>query len=87
MVFDEAHPLYRTYKVAKRITIGVVGGTVLLVGVAMIILPGPAFVVIPAGLGILAIEFAWARNWLGKIKAKAQAVTGIGTRPAGGDTH
>jgi len=76
-VFDESHPLYRTYRVAKRIVIGVVGGTVLLVGVAMIILPGPAFVVIPAGLGILAIEFAWARSWLRKIKEKAQAVAGV----------
>jgi len=80
LVFDESHPLYRTYKVAKRIAIGVVGGTVLLVGIAMIILPGPAFVVIPAGLGILAIEFAWARNWLRKIKEKAQAVARMSPR-------
>ena len=76
-MFDESHPLYRTYKVAKRIVIGVVGGTVLLVGIVMIILPGPAFVVIPVGLGILSLEFAWARSWLGKIKAKAQSVAGI----------
>ena len=75
-MFDESHPLYRTYKVAKRIAIGVVGGSVLLVGVAMIILPGPAFVVIPVGLGILSLEFAWARSWLKKIKDKAQSVAG-----------
>jgi uncharacterized protein (TIGR02611 family) len=80
LVFDESHPLYRTYKVAKRIAIGVVGGTVLLVGVAMIILPGPAFVVIPVGLGILSLEFAWARSWLKKIKAKAQSVAGVAPR-------
>jgi len=77
-VFDESHPLYRTYRVAKRIVIGVVGGTVLFVGVAMIILPGPAFVVIPVGLGILSLEFAWARSWLKKIKARAQSVAGMG---------
>ncbi len=77
LVFDESHPLYRTYKVAKRIVIGVVGGTVLLVGVAMIILPGPAFVVIPVGLGILSLEFAWARSWLKKIKDRAQSVAGM----------
>jgi tellurite resistance protein TerC len=46
----------------------VVGGTVLLIGIAMIILPGPAFVVIPAGLGILAVEFAWARRLLERIQ-------------------
>ena len=79
-MFDESHPLYRTYKVAKRIVIGVVGGTVLLVGVVMIILPGPAFVVIPVGLGILSLEFAWARSWLKKIKAKAQSVAGVGRK-------
>lgn len=73
-MFDEKHPLYVPYKVAKRIAIGIVGGSVLLVGVAMIVLPGPAFVVIPAGLAILSIEFAWARIWLRKAKAKAEAV-------------
>ncbi len=35
----------------------------------MIVLPGPAFIVIPAGLGVLALEFAWARLWLRKLKA------------------
>jgi tellurite resistance protein TerC len=32
------------------------------------VLPGPAIVVIPVGLGILGIEFAWARRWLRKVK-------------------
>jgi tellurite resistance protein TerC len=72
LVFDEKHPLYVPYKVAKRIAIGIVGGSVLLVGIAMIVLPGPAFVVIPAGLAILGVEFAWARSWLRKAKAKAE---------------
>jgi tellurite resistance protein TerC len=36
--------------------IGIMGGTVLLIGVVMIVLPGPAILVIPAGLGILATE-------------------------------
>jgi tellurite resistance protein TerC len=51
----------------------------------MIVLPGPAFIVIPAGLGILGLEFAWARRWLQKVKEKAEAVaktvTGSGTPP------
>src|SRR5690348_7125271 len=74
LVFDEKHPLYVPYKVGTRIAIGFVGGSVLLVGVAMIVLPGPAFVVIPAGLAILSVEFAWARIWLKKAKAKAEEV-------------
>jgi len=52
----------------KRIVVMVVGGTVLAIGVALIVLPGPAFIVIPAGLAILAIEFAWARRWLKKVR-------------------
>ena len=72
LVFDEKHPLYPSYRVAKRIAIGIVGGSVLLIGIALIVLPGPAFVVIPVGLGILGLEFAWARSWLKKAKAKAQ---------------
>ena len=51
-------------KLLRQILVAAVGGTVLLVGVAMIVLPGPAIVVIPAGLAILATEFAWARHWL-----------------------
>ncbi len=53
-----------TYKLARRIVIGVVGTTVVLMGVVMLVLPGPALIVIPAGLAILALEFAWARRWL-----------------------
>ena len=57
---------------ARRVVIGVVGFTVLLIGVALLVLPGPAFLVIPAGLAILAIEFAWARRWLQRIKQVAE---------------
>ena len=41
-----------------------VEATVLLIGVALLVLPGPAFIVIPVGLAILATEYAWARRWL-----------------------
>ena len=47
----------------RKIVVGVIGGTVVLVGVALLVLPGPASIVIPVGLLILASEFAWAR-WL-----------------------
>lgn len=57
---------------AKRLIIAIVGFTVLLIGLAMIVLPGPAFIVIPVGLGILAIEFAWARRLLKRVKYKIQ---------------
>ena len=57
-----------TYKAGRRIVIGVVGSTVLLIGVVLLVAPGPAFIVIPAGLAILSIEFAWARHWLRKLR-------------------
>ena len=68
------------YRLARRIAISIVGFTVLAVGVAMIVLPGPAFIVIPVGLGILGLEFAWARRWLQKVKEKAEAVAKTVTR-------
>ena len=55
-------------KRVRSIVVAVVGGTVLALGIALIVLPGPAFLVIPAGLAILAIEFAWARRWLRKAR-------------------
>ncbi len=57
-----------TYKVARRIAVLVVGSTVLAVGVVMIVAPGPAIVVIPVGLAILGVEFAWAKMWLRKLR-------------------
>ncbi|MDG2305150.1 MAG: PGPGW domain-containing protein [Candidatus Binatia bacterium] len=48
----------------------VIGGTIVLIGMAMVVLPGPAFIVIPAGIALLATEFAWARRLLRKVKAR-----------------
>lgn len=67
--------IIKTQKQAKRLIIIVVGFTVLLLGVAMIILPGPAFIMIPLGLGILATEFVWARTLLNKFKEKLGKIT------------
>ncbi len=61
-----------TYKLARRIVIGVVGTTVVLMGVVMLVLPGPALSGIPAGLAILALEFAWARRWLRIVRERSQ---------------
>ena len=61
-------PMLETLRNAKRLIIGLVGLAVLLIGIAMMFLPGPAIVVIPVGLGILATEFVWARSLLEKVK-------------------
>ena len=53
----------------RRAVVGVIGFTVLLIGVAMVVLPGPAVIVIPLGLAILATEFVWAKRLLEKARA------------------
>ncbi|MGD9597183.1 MAG: PGPGW domain-containing protein [Steroidobacteraceae bacterium] len=68
--FDSDHPLHVPYKWARRIVITVTGFTVLLVGIAMTVLPGPALIVIPAGLAILGLEFAWARHTLRALRKR-----------------
>lgn len=60
--------MHLTYKVARRIAVAIIGSTVLAIGIVMIIAPGPALIVIPIGLAILGIEFAWARLWLKQLR-------------------
>ena len=50
------------------------GTSLLLVGLAMLVLPGPALLVIPAALAILAIEFVWARRWLAWLHERLKAL-------------
>lgn len=52
----------------RKILVTAVGGTILVFGLALLVLPGPAFVVIPIGLAVLATEFVWARRWLRRAK-------------------
>jgi hypothetical protein len=63
--------MHWTFRQAKRAVIFVIGSTVVLVGIAMMVLPGPAVIVIPAGLAILATEFVWARRLLKRFKQTA----------------
>jgi uncharacterized protein (TIGR02611 family) len=58
---------------AKRIAIGIVGGTIVIAGVILAVMPIlPGWPAIFIGLGILSLEFAWARIWLKKAKQKAE---------------
>lgn len=56
-----------------KIVVAVVGTLVIVVGVVMLVTPGPAFVLIPLGLAILATEFRFARRWLHWARLKAEA--------------
>jgi tellurite resistance protein TerC len=63
--------VYATYRKSRRIVITVVGVTVLIVGVCLIVLPGPAVIVIPIGLAILSLEYTWARRFLHRVKGRS----------------
>jgi tellurite resistance protein TerC len=59
---------------ARKVAVAVIGTTVLAFGIALIVLPGPAFVVIPLGLAILATEFLWARRLLRRVRQGATSI-------------
>jgi tellurite resistance protein TerC len=50
------------WPIVRKVVVAVIGTTILLIGLVLIVLPGPAFIVIPIGLAILATEFVWARR-------------------------
>ncbi len=66
----ELFRIEKTIRRIKRVFIAIIGFTVLLAGIAMMVLPGPAILVIPLGLAILATEFIWARRLLKNLKDK-----------------
>jgi xanthosine utilization system XapX-like protein len=65
----------------KNVIVALVGGTALLVGMALLVLPGPGLPIIAVGIAILATEFLWARRVLKNAKgavAKARGRSGLG---------
>lgn len=76
-----------TLKQAKRVIVIVVGFTVLVLGIVLIVLPGPATLVIPLGLAILATEFVWARRLLVRFKREARRLKNTISRKMQGNTR
>jgi hypothetical protein len=60
-----------TLKTARQLVIGVVGTTIVLIGLVLLILPGPGIPILIAGLAVLATEFLWAKRLLNQVKARA----------------
>jgi tellurite resistance protein TerC len=56
------------YRAGRKAAIAAIGAGLVVLGIAMLVLPGPAILVIPLGLAVLAIEFAWARRWLERLR-------------------
>lgn len=57
--------------IVKRVLVGFVGGLITLIGVVALVAPGPGWLIIFTGLGILASEFAWAARVLTSAKGVA----------------
>ena len=70
---EERREAYAERGVAYRVVWTTAGFTVVLAGLAMLILPGPALAVIPIGLAMLALQFAWAERLLEIAVDKAEA--------------
>ena len=62
----------------RKAIVAVVGFTVVLLGVVMVVTPGPALLVIPLGLAILATEFVWAQKLLKWARATIKKKIGRG---------
>ena len=63
---------FDTIRQAKRFIKILVGFTLLLLGVVMLVTPGPGWLAIGLGLALLAAEFVWARRLLNRLKAEGQ---------------
>ena len=73
----------KSLRQVKKVIIAVVGFTVLAIGLVMIVLPGPAFIIIPVALGIFATEFVWAKNLIKKVRSKIPKKS----KTKGGNSH
>jgi uncharacterized protein (TIGR02611 family) len=72
----------RLLRLSRKVAVAVVGGSVVLVGIALLFLPAPGSVVIPLGLALLATEFSWAGRLLRYVKtvvarAARRAMAGV----------
>jgi uncharacterized protein (TIGR02611 family) len=74
--------IVRTVEQVRRALRIVVGFTLLLVGIVMIVTPGPGWLVIFFGLGLLAAEFVWARRLMDRLKREGERVREVVWPPA-----
>lgn len=71
------------FRSAKRIAVTVVGGVLVVAGIAMLVLPGPGILVVVAGFAVLGIEYAWAAAALERTKRAAETAGRVAKDTAG----
>lgn len=72
--------LLKSLQQTKRFLKVLFGFTLVLVGIVMMVTPGPGWLVIVLGLGVLAAEFVWARRLLGTLKEQGERLKDQGLR-------
>jgi uncharacterized protein (TIGR02611 family) len=65
----------RTGRLTLKIIVGVVGAALVIGGLLLVPLPGPGWLIVFAGLAVLATEFAWAHRLLEFAKRTVSAWT------------
>jgi tellurite resistance protein TerC len=60
-------------RTARRLLVALAGGAIVALGLVLLVTPGPALLVIPVGLGVLALEFETPRRWRGRLAAWIRA--------------
>ena len=63
----------RTGRLTLQAVVGALGGLVVAVGIILIPFPGPGWLIVLAGLAILAVEFVWAQRLLGFTRARLES--------------
>ena len=69
--------ILRTVEQVRRLFRILGGFTLLLIGIVMLVTPGPGWLVIFLGLGLLGAEFVWARRLMDRIKRQGERVRGV----------
>ena len=71
-----------SHRLVRRIAVLAIGIPVSLIGIVLLVVPGPGTPVLVAGLAILAIEFQWAQRHMDRLKALARKALGTGRTSA-----
>ena len=67
------HAIIPTTRATRRLGVLLLGATLLLAGIALLVLPGPGLLTLALGLAILGVEFGWARRGLARLRVHADA--------------
>ncbi len=71
---EKKGPWITTVKQAKRLITIVIGFTILLLGIIMLVTPGPGIAAIILGLALLGTEFIWAKKLMKRFNHHANNV-------------